>query len=79
MGERWRDGEQTAFGLKETQEWEQPITTLKICWMEFQEVGPPQWGECGVSGGDVGLGYACSYASMGVYVHLCELYVSNSL
>lgn len=42
--------------------------------------GPPSVG--GVwsqRGGDVGLGYACSYASMGVYVHLCELYVSNSL
>lgn len=36
-----RNGAQTAFGLKETQEWEQPTTTLKICWKDFQEVGPP--------------------------------------
>lgn len=26
------------------QDREQPITTLKICWKEFQEVGPPLWG-----------------------------------
>lgn len=41
MRERWRDREQTAFGPEETQEWEQPITTLKICWKEFWEVAPP--------------------------------------
>ena len=44
MRERWSADRLWTEG---SQELEQPITTLKICWKEFQEVGPPQWGRGG--------------------------------